>query len=203
MTDRPKETTYMRMAWVCIGLFTLVRLVYVNFFLLTPDEANYWQWARHLAWGYHDQAPMIAWTIRLATIVLGNTELAVRLPSAAAMTLSSVYLLLLARHWFGARVAWHTVLISQSVFIFNVGGLMATADGLQGAAWVGATYHAARALENGSWRQWGSSGIWFGLGLLSKYTVVLFLPCIVAYVVFSPYHRHYLKSIKPIRSRLL
>lgn len=187
----------MRLTWVCIGLFTVARLVYTQSFLLTPDETNYWQWGRHLAWGYHDQAPMIAWTIRLATLVFGNVEFAVRLPSVVAMTIASVYLVLLSRRWFGAQVAWQTALISQSIFIFNVGGLMATADGLQGAAWVAATYHASRALETGNWRQWLVSGVWFGLGLLSKYTVILFLPCIVAYVVFSPHHRHYLKSIKP------
>lgn len=197
MTVWQREIKYMRMAWICIGLFTLARLVYVHFFLLTPDETNYWQWGRHLAWGYHDQAPMIAWTIRLATLVLGNTELAVRLPSVVSMTIASIYLVLLARRWFGAQVAWQTALMSQSVLIFNVGGLMATADGLQGAAWVATTYFAARALESGSWRSWLISGVWFGLGLLSKYTVILFLPCIVAYVVFTARHRYHLKSIKP------
>lgn len=185
------------MAWICIGLFTLARLLYVPFFLLTPDETNYWQWGRHLAWGYYDQAPMIAWTIRLATLFLGDTELAVRLPSVAAMTIASIYLVLLARRWFGSQIAWQTALMSQSVFIFNVGGLMATADGLQGAAWVATAYYAACALESGRWRPWLISGVWFGFGMLSKYTVVLFLPCIVAHVVFTSHHRHHLKSIKP------
>ena len=187
----------MRWAWVCIGLATLIRLVYVQGFLLVPDETNYWQWGRHLDWGYHDQAPMIAWTIRLATFFLGHGELTVRLPSVVAMAVASVYLVLLSRQWFGAQVAMHTALMSNSIFIFNVGGLLATADGLQGVAWLGAAYHGARAIETGHWRQWLGSGAWFGFGMLSKFTVVLFLPCIVAYVVFSKRHRHYLKSIKP------
>lgn len=167
---------YMVMAWMLIAGLTAVRILYAQAFPLVPDETNYWQWSRYLAWGYHDQAPMIAWAIRLFTNILGHTELAVRLPSIVSMTIASVYMVLLAKHWFSSKVAWHTALLTQSIFIFNVGAVLATADGLQGAAWAGASYHVARGFKDHQWRHWIVGGVWFGFGMLSKYTMVLFLP---------------------------
>ena len=92
------DKNYLILAWAWVLGFTLFRLIYANFFPLAPDEANHWQWSRHLDWGYHDQSPMIAWVIRFSTNFLGHTELAVRLPSIIAMTIASLYLVSIAAH---------------------------------------------------------------------------------------------------------
>jgi 4-amino-4-deoxy-L-arabinose transferase-like glycosyltransferase len=184
-------------ALILIGACTIARMFYAQSFLLTPDEANYWQWSRHLAWGYHDQTPMIAWAIRLFTAILGPTELAVRLPSIVAMAIASIYLVLMARHWFSDRVAWQTALLAQSVFIFNIGALLATADGIQGAAWAAASYHTARGFEHNQWRHWLSGGLWFGFGMLSKYTMVLFLPFVFSFGLLAPFCRPRLRTLRP------
>jgi len=191
------DKSYLILAWTWVLGFTLFRLVYANYFLLAPDEANYWQWSRHLDWGYHDQSPMIAWAIRLSTGFLGHTELAVRLPSILAMAVVSFYLVSMAARWVDDRAAFTTALISQSILAFNVGALMATPDGLQAAAWAGAAYHVARAYEGQDWAQWIAGGIWFGVGMLSKYTMVIFLPAAFGYGLFSPLHRRRLASIRP------
>ena len=177
------------MAWLLIAGCTILRVVYANSFHLTPDETNYWQWSRYLAWGYHDQAPMIAWTIRLFTNLLGHTELAVRLPSIISMAIASIYVVLIAEHWFSSKIAWHTALFTQSVFIFNVGALLATADGLQGAAWAASSYYVGRGFEQDQWRHWIAGGLCFGLGLLSKYTMVLFLPFVFTFGLLRCRHR--------------
>jgi hypothetical protein len=191
------DKSYLILAWVCVLGFTIFRLIYANFFLLAPDEANHWQWSRYLAWGYHDQAPLIAWAIRLCTNFFGHTELAVRLPSIIAAAVVALYLVSMAARWVDYRAAFHTALITQGILEFNVGGLLATPDGLQAAAWAGAAYHVARAYEGQDWAQWLAGGIWFGMGMLSKYTMVLFLPMAFCYGLFSPLHRQRLASIRP------
>jgi 4-amino-4-deoxy-L-arabinose transferase-like glycosyltransferase len=188
---------YIRWSLLLIFLCTVARIFYAQWFLLSPDETNYWQWSRHLAWGYHDQTPMIAWAIRLGTMLCGHTELGVRLPSIMAMAVGSIYMMLFARHWFGARIAWQTTLLGQAIFIFNVGAVLATADGLQGAAWAATSYHVARGFENNQWRQWLWGGVWFGMGLLSKYTMVLFLPIVFLFGLLSSSKRHRLASVRP------
>ena len=188
---------YIRNAWILILVFTLFRLLYSGTFELAPDETNYWQWSRHMAWGYHDQAPMIAWMIKLSTLFLGHTETAVRLPSVLAMTIASAYLVLIAKRWIGVLAAFNTAVLIHGILLFNVGGLLATPDGLQAAAWAAASYHVACAYEENKWSQWITGGLWFGFGMLSKYTMVIFLPGAFLYGLLSKTHRNRLANFSP------
>ena len=197
------DTMPVRTAWVLIAGFALLRLLYAGSLPLAPDETNYWQWGRHLAWGYHDQAPMIAWLIRLSTELFGNHEIGVRLPSVAALTIASVYMVLIARRWFGPAAALSTAVLSQSVLEFYLGGLLATPDGIQAAAWAGASYHVGRAYEQNRWRQWLMAGGWFGFGMLSKFTMVLFLPGAYLFGLLLPSYRPRLAALRPYVGLLL
>jgi len=60
-------------------LALVVRLAVAALVPLHPDEAYYWEWSRHLAAGYFDHPPAIAWFIRGGTLLLGDTPLGVRL----------------------------------------------------------------------------------------------------------------------------
>lgn len=182
-------------AWV--ALWALIRFIYAGTFNLVPDETNYWQWGRHLDLGYHDQAPMIGWLIHVGTLILGHTEQAVRLPSVMALAVTSVYLVKMASHWFGHRTALGVAIMSQGIFVFNVGGILATADGIQAAGWAAACYHVGRAYEDNTWHQWLLGGAWFGFGMLSKYSMALFLPFAFLYGLASAQHRGRLAGIRP------
>lgn len=185
------------MVWLVLALALAMRLLMSSRFLLTPDEANYWQWSRYLDLGYYDHPPMIAWTIRLATTLFGQNEFVVRLPTVLGMTLTSVYLCLLAGRWFSWRTALHTALLSQALLLLNGAALIATPDGLLLPCWAAACFHAALALERGRLRQWLLTGLWFGLGLLSKYTMLLFLPSLFCCLIFTGAYRQRLLNWKP------
>ena len=197
------DKRYLKISIAVILAGALFRLVYSGLFPLVPDETNYWQWSRYLAPGYHDQAPMIAWTIKLGTLLLGHTEMGVRLPSVLALTIASFYMVLMAGRWFGGQAALNTAIISQGIFAFIIGGLLATADGLQAMAWAGACYHVARAYERHRWFDWLTGGLWFGIGMLSKYTMVLFLPSAFLYGLLSSRHRPRLADLRPYVGVLL
>lgn len=169
-----REYNCLVATWALILVTLALRLLIGARFPLVPDEANYWQWSRHLALCYHDHPPMIGWTIWLATRLLGQTELAVRLPTILGLTLTAIYLGLLAARWFSCRVAFHTVLLLQAVLLYNGAALIATPDGLLIPCWAAATYHAGMALSERSPGHWLATGVWFGLGMLSKYTMALF-----------------------------
>ncbi|HEY2587964.1 MAG TPA: glycosyltransferase family 39 protein [Tepidisphaeraceae bacterium] len=55
-----------------------IRLIYAAAMELVPDESYYWLWTRHLALGYFDHPPMIAYVIWLGTWLFGDKELGVR-----------------------------------------------------------------------------------------------------------------------------
>lgn len=197
------DKMYINAALLLIAAGALFRLFFSGQFLLVPDETNYWQWGRHLDWGYHDNAPMIGWTIRLATVFLGHTETAVRLPSVIAMTIASLYLFAAAKRWFTPRAAFYTALLTQGILEFYAGGLLATTDGLQAAGWAAAAYHVGRAYENHRWSQWLLGGLWFGFGFLSKYTMAVFLPGAYLFGLLSAPHRSRLTDIRPYAGLLV
>jgi len=82
------------LAIICVLL--LLRGVMAAVLPLSADEAYYWLWSQHPAWGYYDHPPMIAWLIRAGTLLLGDTPLGVR---AAGVVLS------LPATWFVWRAA--------------------------------------------------------------------------------------------------
>lgn len=193
----PNDRYDLTKAWLLVFGCTVLRLWYATLFPLVPDETNYWQWSRYLSLGYYDQAPLIAWAIKLATCLLGHTEMGVRLPSVLALGVASIYLVLTAYRWIGPSAALKIALLSQGILEFNVGGLLATPDGLQAAAWAAACYHVARAYEDHGWVQWLLGGFWFGLGMLSKFTMIIFLPGAYLYGLFFAAHRPRLASLRP------
>lgn len=198
-----QEQRCRTLTWLLLALALVLRLILSGQFLLAPDEANYWQWSRHPALGYHDHPPMIAWTIGLATALFGQHEWAVRLPTVLGLSLASGCLCLLAARWFSWQVALHTALISQLLLLTNGSALIATPDGLLLPCWAAACLHAALALETGRARQWLLTGLWFGLGLLSKYTMLLFLPSLFACMLSTPEYRRQLRTPWPWLGLLL
>lgn len=54
------------------GLFVGIGLCIIGTTELFGDEAYYWLWSRHLAWGYFDHPPLIAWLISLSTPWIGG-----------------------------------------------------------------------------------------------------------------------------------
>ncbi len=186
-----------RTVWFILALGLSLRLLLSGHFLLAPDEANYWQWSRYLALGYYDHPPLIAWTIWLSTNLLGHTEFAVRLPTVLGISIASLYLCLLTAHWFSWTQAVQVALLSQALLLFNGAALIATPDGLLLPCWAAATYYAALALEKNTLRYWLYTGFCFGLGLLAKYTMLVFLGSFFLYLLCSPVHRPQLWSRKP------
>lgn len=122
------------------------------------DEAYYWQWAQHLAWGYYDHPPLIAWLI---------AALGVR-PAALLCGVGTVAAVWgLARDVHGSReAAWRAAALWSVVPAAILGGVWATPDAPLLLFWALALW----AL----WRErWVLAGLASGLALLSKYPGVL------------------------------
>ncbi|WP_028582464.1 glycosyltransferase family 39 protein [Desulfogranum japonicum] len=181
---------------IIIG-FTLLRALLSTQFLLAPDETNYWQWSRYLDLGYHDHPPMIAWTIWLSTKLFGHTAFGVRLPTLIGGAIFSIYTTRLTGQLAGWRLAPAAALLTQVVLLYNGSALIATPDGLLLPCWAAACYHAAMALTLRNKSHWIATGIWFGLGMLSKYTMLLFLPSLFFYMICTPRFRKELATAWP------
>src|SRR5271155_3108670 len=77
----PADTRLVRNGSLIILALVVLRLAAAAWTPLTFDEAYYWTWSKHLALGYYDHPPMVALVIRAGTMLMGDTELGVRLVS--------------------------------------------------------------------------------------------------------------------------
>src|SRR3982750_4116011 len=77
----PNEARLARNTGLIVLALVALRLVAAAFTPLTFDEAYYWMWSKSLAGGYYDHPPMVAFVIRLGTLIAGDTVLGVRLVS--------------------------------------------------------------------------------------------------------------------------
>ncbi|MBN2799063.1 MAG: glycosyltransferase family 39 protein [Deltaproteobacteria bacterium] len=152
--------------WLLVGATALIALakgaVAASHGLLA-DEAYYWVWSQHLAWGYYDQPPAIAWVIRVTT-ALGHTPLAVRLGALIAGLAP-----LLTLRFAGDRGLWVLWWAGVPPLLWLT--LFATSDAPLLLGW---TATLAGALAGGPW--WLLAGAGAALAGLSKYSGLAALP---------------------------
>ena len=126
-----------------IAVLTVMR-AYVAFHVpLTADEAYYWSWSLHPAYGYTDHPPLVAWLIRLGTS-FGAGAGCVRLPfvlceAIAALAAGRAAFLLSGNARAGAIAALLFALIPQTKLAIGE----ALPDGAYMAAWGLALWAAA------------------------------------------------------------
>ncbi|HFC97893.1 MAG TPA: glycosyltransferase family 39 protein [Thermosulfurimonas dismutans] len=162
------------------GIFLLAILAFRLGFIrelhlqLSPDEAYYWDWSRHLAWGYYSKPPMVAWLIALSTRFLGISEYAVRVPAVLCGMAFLVLFYLFVYRLFGKLPARWALFAAALIPIFTVFGLLMTIDPPLLLFWAGALYAGWKAAEENRWFYWGLLGVFCGLGLLTKQTMLAF-----------------------------
>jgi 4-amino-4-deoxy-L-arabinose transferase-like glycosyltransferase len=181
-------------------VLTLValRLVAAALTPLTFDEAYYWMWSKHLAFGYYDHPPMVALVIRAGTTILGDTELGVRLvsillalPMSFAVYRSAVIL------FGGVRVAATATVLLNVTLMAAVGTLIVTPDAPLLVASSFVLFFLAKVLETGRGVWWLAVGAAVGAALLSKYTALFFGLAILIWLLVVPKQRRWLLSPWP------
>lgn len=162
---------------------------------LSVDEAQYFLWSLDPAWGYFSKPPMIAWTIAVATAVCGDAEACIRLPALLLFAASSVIVARIGTRLGDARTGVLAGIAFATLPLSGFYSWFMTTDALLLFFWSLGLLLLLRALDADRWRDWLALGICVGLGLLSKYTMGLFLAC--ALWVLWLDHRPRLASPKP------
>lgn len=182
---------YFELALLIIGLITAARIVvlFTADYDLGPDEAQYWSWAQHPAFGYFSKPPMIAWLIALSTALVGDGEAAVRLPAPLLHMATSLVVYALARDLYDQRTAfWSALIYATAPAVWFSSGLITTDVPLL-LFWALALLALRRTLDRRSMVWAIVLGIALGLGFLSKYAMLYFLLCAGLYLGLSAEHR--------------
>src|SRR6202051_3244815 len=180
-----------------LTLLTLValRLVAAAWTPLTFDEAYYWMWSKHLAGGYYDHPPGVAWVIRSGTMIAGDTELGVRLVSILPALAMSWAVYHTATILFGRmQIAATATMLLNVTLMAAVGTMIVTPDAPLLVASSFVLFSLAKVLETGRGAWWLAVGAAVGAALLSKYTALFFGPAILIWLVAVPKLRRWLIS---------
>jgi 4-amino-4-deoxy-L-arabinose transferase-like glycosyltransferase len=194
----PNEARLARNTSLTVVALVALRLVAAAWTPLTFDEAYYWMWSKHLAFGYYDHPPGVAVLIRLGTMIAGDTELGVRLASILLALPMSFALYRTAAILFGGqRVAATATVLLNVTLMAAVGTLIVTPDSPLLVASSFVLFFLAKVLETGRGAWWLAVGGAVGVALLSKYTALLFGPAILIWLVGVPRLRRWLISPWP------
>ena len=189
------ETRLVRNTSLTVVALVLLRLVAAAWTPLTFDEAYYWIWSKHLAFGYYDHPPGVALVIRLGTMIAGDTELGVRLVSILLALPMSFAVYRSAEILFGGqRVAATATILLNATLMAAVGTLVVTPDAPLLVASSFVLFFLAKVLESGRGAWWLAVGAAAGLALVSKYTALFFGPAILIWLISVAGLRRWLKS---------
>ncbi|MGB9671398.1 MAG: ArnT family glycosyltransferase, partial [Halothiobacillaceae bacterium] len=195
LIDTPDSRAYLALA-LLIGLLTAYRatVLATSGLGLYVDEAYYWGWAQQLDWGYYSKPPLIAVLIALTTSLCGDGVFCVKLGALLVYPITTFLVFKLGESLFDAR----TGLWAAALFLLMPGvalsNLIISTDVLLLLFWTLGLWAFVHALESNAWRHWFLVGLAGGLGLLSKYTMILFAPSVLLAVLLVPAWRGQLRN---------
>lgn len=183
---------------VLAGVLHVVYLVNDCPLDLAPDEAHYWDWSRHLDWSYYSKGPLVALLIRgscelfggWSEAATGTIMPAIRFPAilCGALMLAGMYVLtaltLRRESW-----AFGVVALALTQPIVAAASSLMTIDAPFTACWTWALVFAYLALTSGRLSFWVATGCVVAVGILAKYTMVLFVPSLALFLLLRAARR--------------
>ncbi len=176
--------THTKVALLII-IAAAIRMLIASLLNLGDDEALYWTWAKHPAACYYDHPGMVAWLIALSTRLLGDTTLAVRLPTILLGAVSTGLMYALGRQLFSERVGWLAALAFTLTPLFALGSFLVASDAPLGVFWLLTVLAVAHATMFRKRWLLVVAGALAGLALDSKYTAILLVISALLYLVTS------------------
>lgn len=169
---------------------------------LAPDEAHYWDWSRRLDWSYYSKGPLVAWIIRLSCEVFGEWSqrlvgsplLAIRIPAIVCGTLALVATYNLTRRITQSdRIALGAVAALLTMPMTAAGSTLMTIDAPFVCLWAWALVFAFAALFDHKTHAWPVVGLLVGLGILAKYTMILWVVGLLFFLLTTHYRSEFRK----------
>lgn len=167
-----------------VAFSLIIRLIAIGSADLIAEEAYYWNYANHLDFGYLDHPPMVALLIKLSTFVFGINEFGVRFCSIICWSVCVGFSYALTQR-ISPKSGQKTVFLLSVLPFFFLHSLIITPDLPLIAAWSACLYYLYLALIEEKKSAWYWVGLWLGLGMLSKYTIILLGPATLVYLIIT------------------
>lgn len=197
------QKTYRNLFFLVLAISTLFRLAIAGRFGFGADEAHYVMYSRHLAWGYFDHPPMVAFLAAL-TGTLGKSLFFARLGPIICSAVSLIILRYLSLSLYrDERISFWAIVLLLLMPYQHLLMVALLPDSTLNVFWCSTLLAAWCAIREGRWIEWILAGILFGGALLSKYHAILLPLCLFCYLLNSPQHRFWLGKIQPYVASLI
>jgi len=194
----------LTVAIIVIAAMTALRIVYASLIDLRTDEAYYWTWSREYVLSFLDHPPMIAWFIRFGTAIFGDTNLGVRFAGIVAMLCTQLLLADIARRvTHDVRAIVLALLMPEAALYYGLLMAKVAPDVALIPFAVAMVWALMRLAESNDQRWWLAAGLFGGLSLLSKFTVVMLLPAVAAFMLVPDWRLRQLRSPYPWLAALI
>ncbi|RMH69521.1 MAG: phospholipid carrier-dependent glycosyltransferase [Gemmatimonadetes bacterium] len=199
--------SYYRLnAWLFIAFMALIRLIYINFPPIVPQEAYYWKYAKHLALSYFDHPPAAAWTIALFTAIGGDSPFWIRLGCVIYATGFTVLLYLLTREIAllstgqperAEKIAFYTIVTVNVTLLFSIGTTIITPDVPLLFFWMLTLFAVFKLAHTQTGVWWYLAGFGLGAAMISKYSAIFLVIGTLLFLIWEPAQRHWFRRKEP------
>jgi membrane-associated phospholipid phosphatase len=199
------DQSWLHLGYALTALLFLARLGYIaaGKIDLSEDETYQWLWSKHLALSYFSKPPLIAYAQFLSTSLWGDTPFGVRFFAPVISAILSLALLRFLAREINARAAFGLLVWTLATPLLVAGSILMTIDTLSVSFWTAAVITGWRAVQRDSTPLWLWTGLWMGLGLLSKYVALVQWPCWALFFLLWPPARRQLARPGPYLALLI
>jgi 4-amino-4-deoxy-L-arabinose transferase-like glycosyltransferase len=205
-STKPDSSVFRRWLAVAalVAALTILRVIYASLIDLRTDEAYYWTWSKENVLCFLDHPPMIAWFIRFGTAIFGDTNLGVRFAGILAMLVTQLLLAdIVRRVTHDVRAIVLAVLMPEAALYYGLLMAKVSPDVALIPFAVAMVWTLIRLNESGNPRWWLAAGVFAGLALLSKFTAVMLIPAVLAFMLVPDWRRRWLLSPYPWLAALI
>jgi 4-amino-4-deoxy-L-arabinose transferase-like glycosyltransferase len=185
---------YQNMFFVISGALIALRIFFISNTLLIDDEAYYAMYARHLSWGYIDHGPVIAYLVRLFTI-LGENSFTVRLGALTLLFMLTVFLYRFGKTYFNEATGIIMSLGISANMLFHTNAVVITPDVPLAFFTIMAIIYYYKAYFIDA-KYLYAAGILLGLAVLSKVSALFPAVGIILFPFVIQDKRHFLSDIR-------
>lgn len=167
--------------YFAIGIIWMYRffVLYMSSLNLHFDEAQYWLWAQQLEWGYFSKPPIIAWGIALQQWLFGEDVVVLKSLALFVYPLTTGAIYATARYVYDREVAIYSALLFFTMPAVSLASFIISTDVFLLLFWALSVWIVTLAMDSERLDYWLWAGFFAGCGLLTKYTMLLFLPSVV------------------------
>lgn len=177
--------------WWVFACATALRLLLAWRLDPCDDEAYYFYWSLFPQLSYFDHPPLVAWAMAAVGPLFGDSIWTVRFWPLVGGSAVALFGRALGRRLFNREAGDLAGIFLLLAPALAGNGVLMTPDTLFGAAWAAALYGTWRALAPAPrrWLWWAFTGLTVGVGLLSKYNMILYFGGLGLLWLLSPGRR--------------